>query len=1242
MNQGMVVGAGDGGSGSGDGSAGQGDDSEGASGGSGGDDASGDNRSAPDPQKYPTCGTESHPVDVVTGRVFTHPVVDLALPGPLPFSFHRSYSSTACRLDQGLGPGWAHSLGWFVEVSRKSVRVWNERGVSVAFSLPQVGHTVLGDWGWALRREPWGFAVDANDDVWRVFSTSFDEGKTFRLTAIDDRNKNRIAITYEEGRLVQVVDSGGRVVNFTSTAQGRIASIQVKNAEHQGRWIAFARYDYDAEGRLARVTDADDYAWTYAYDERNRLVRDTDRVGLSFCFRYDAQDRGIEAWGEYLGKKDPSLAEDLPRFLADGRTRAKGIYHRKFEYYPQSYTEVTDSTESRRYFGNKKGTLDKAVTGGAVTSSTYDDRGFEVEKTDPMGATTRWVRDERGRPLETIDPLGRRQTIVRDANGLPVEVLDTAGGVTRVDRDQHGNLTAVRDASGTITQFTHDARGVVTSVTGPTGTVVRYASDPNGNVIRVEQHNGGVWTYTYNAFGLVTSVKNPLGAETRYAYTDRGDLVAGYDSTGGVTRYEYDGERHLTQVVTPRGCATHFVWGGFHKLCARRDANGHARRLTYSREGELVAVYNEREEAHRLQYDRAGRLVVQRSFDGCEVRYRNDAAGRVVRIENGVGEITALVYDLAGQLVSRQLADGVTETFEYDARGSLVRATNATGEFHFERDALGRITRERQRVGDEEHWVKVVYDAAGRRAGRTTSLAHVEKVERDASGTRTGTWIAGVGKIERVTDVLAREIRRELPGGGSIESAFDLAGRLVRRLVRSPRAAATRALDEPEWLGPRDQGVTAMVSYEYDADGGLSARHDSQRGTTRYDYDPVGQLLSAIPDGTRGETFRYDATGNVLDALSDDPAGGYGPGNRLLRKGDVSYAWDDDGRLTSKTEHSAQGRGVWRYSWNAAGMLEGVVTPEGRTVEFRYDPFGRRVAKTEKVRDGVVWKEVARTRFVWDGEVVAHEIRTASQFSDPVVETRTYLMEERSFAPVAHLDSTGAHYYACDGTGAPEAMISADGARVTPCERSVWGSASGRGPSPTPFRLAGQYADDETGLHYNRCRYYDPDAARYVSRDPVGLGANANAFLYPCPTVDIDPLGLILTQPDIVSALRQQGSPESLATASLIKRGSVQVQILPTDPYGGGPGIGGRQPWGTNVVQIYEAGNKDAKEAAGVAAHETKHVLQGLTPQTYRQCHEVEAFQWQRAAGDPRLANLSDAQIAQHVATHPAYANVPK
>jgi RHS repeat-associated protein len=60
-----------------------------------------------------------------------------------------------------------------------------------------------------------------------------------------------------------------------------------------------------------------------------------------------------------------------------------------------------------------------------------------------------------------------------------------------------------------------------------------------------------------------------------------------------------------------------------------------------------------------------------------------------------------------------------------------------------------------------------------------------------------------------------------------------------------------------------------------------------------------------------------------------------------------------------------------------------------------------------------------------------------------------------------------------------------------------------------PIRFQGQHYDDETGLAYNRHRYYDPGTGRFTSKDPIGLLAGGNVYQYaPNPTGWIDPLGL--------------------------------------------------------------------------------------------------------------------------------------
>jgi RHS repeat-associated protein len=96
--------------------------------------------------------------------------------------------------------------------------------------------------------------------------------------------------------------------------------------------------------------------------------------------------------------------------------------------------------------------------------------------------------------------------------------------------------------------------------------------------------------------------------------------------------------------------------------------------------------------------------------------------------------------------------------------------------------------------------------------------------------------------------------------------------------------------------------------------------------------------------------------------------------------------------------------------------------------------------------------------------------------------------------------------------GLPLALISSDGKEDWLAEYDVWGNVlSKNNPHHLQqhLRLPGQQYDEETGLHYNRHRYYDPHQGRYITQDPIGLRGGWNAYAYPLdPVSEIDPQGL--------------------------------------------------------------------------------------------------------------------------------------
>ncbi|NMA74724.1 MAG: hypothetical protein GX963_11300, partial [Bacteroidales bacterium] len=104
--------------------------------------------------------------------------------------------------------------------------------------------------------------------------------------------------------------------------------------------------------------------------------------------------------------------------------------------------------------------------------------------------------------------------------------------------------------------------------------------------------------------------------------------------------------------------------------------------------------------------------------------------------------------------------------------------------------------------------------------------------------------------------------------------------------------------------------------------------------------------------------------------------------------------------------------------------------------------------------------------------------------------------------------------------GTPEAMYSEEGESVWSCELSSYGRVrnfQGDWKGDCPFRYQGQYEDSETGLYYNRFRYYSPEEGMYISQDPIGLAGGDELYAYVHdPNTWIDEFGLNKNSNDTV------------------------------------------------------------------------------------------------------------------------------
>ncbi|MNM87199.1 putative deoxyribonuclease RhsC [compost metagenome] len=222
-------------------------------------------------------------------------------------------------------------------------------------------------------------------------------------------------------------------------------------------------------------------------------------------------------------------------------------------------------------------------------------------------------------------------------------------------------------------------------------------------------------------------------------------------------------------------------------------------------------------------------------------------------------------------------------------------------------------------------------------------------------------------------------------------------------------------------------------------------------------------------------------------------------GNRLRRRYDSHYDYDAFGNLIR--ERRGMPSKITEYTYDSQHRLIGISTPDGKSVSYRYDAFGRRIGKTV---DGQT------TQFFWQGDQLIAE-------SGPR-HYRSYVYEPGSFRPLALVDGKGRtdacpFYYQLDHLGTPQELTSYGGAIVWSAKYTAHGKlrevSHGEGERlEQPLRFQGQYFDAESGLHYNRHRYYHPDIGRYLTPDPVKLAGGLNPYRYTRnPTGWVDPLG---------------------------------------------------------------------------------------------------------------------------------------
>uniref|UniRef100_UPI0035A22FD5 RHS repeat-associated core domain-containing protein n=1 Tax=Escherichia albertii TaxID=208962 RepID=UPI0035A22FD5 len=276
--------------------------------------------------------------------------------------------------------------------------------------------------------------------------------------------------------------------------------------------------------------------------------------------------------------------------------------------------------------------------------------------------------------------------------------------------------------------------------------------------------------------------------------------------------------------------------------------------------------------------------------------------------------------------------------------------------------------------------------------------------------------------------------------------------------------------------------------YHYDSQHRLvfytRIQHGEPQVESRYLYDPLGRRT-----GKRVWRRERDLTGWMS----------------LSRKPEVTwYGWEGD-RLT--TVQTQQSRIQTVYQPGSFTPLIRIETENGEQAKA----WHRSLAEVLQEDTGVTLPAELAVML----ERLERELRAVAVSAESeawLAQCGLTAAQMESQMEAEYIPERKLHLYHCDHRGLPQALISPEGETAWHGVYDEWGNLLGE-ENPEQLqqslRLPGQQYDEESGLYYNRNRYYDPLQGRYITQDPIGLAGGLNLYHYPLnPILKIDPLGL--------------------------------------------------------------------------------------------------------------------------------------
>ena len=1115
-----------------------------------------------------------NPVNVATGNKYEEVLdLTVSTPG-IPLEFGRSYNGQVISdgpLGYGWTHTYNLSLDVVQTSPTKRVRIWDSDGRALYFNKVQQSSDEILFAGESGVKDRFKQVISTGEYFLRKKESNltFKFGVNRKLLEISDPNGNTLSLTYTGGLLTQVSNNFGKTLSIQYNGNNRISSVtdprgqsilyeytngdltRVSYPDTNSTSYSYSshhltdKYDtnnnlighwaYDSYGRVITyyshlkesapqeridlsyqsgstvvTRSAGTATYTTAVIEgikvaeqvegcsgcgsRNKRFTYTDRLDLSQVTSIDGVN---EYTTQYVYDNPPNPWEQVGEVLQ--KTEAVGWPEERITNYyythdpndPLLVTQrietkgsVVDPNHNRTSTSNydANGNLTSQVETGDVlvngvpTQKTYT-TSYQYNsysqlnqtngpRTDVSDITTYEYYENnpgegnnRGQLKAVVNALGQRTEFSDyDANGNVGRITDPNGVVTLRTYDERNRIkTITNQTTGALTQYFYDVRGNLITVIMPEGNTINSTYDLANRLIEVSDSLGNKIVYGYDVEGnrIREEIKDPQGTLKKYldfTYDAYNHLKKIINPDTNYTEYTYDALGNRTNVKDPKNYNTAYTFDALNRMITMTQPQQTLTEYDYDIHDNPTSVTDPKGNTTQYQYDDFGRRFKVISPDTGTTLYRHDEAGNIIQKTDARGTVVNYIYDALNRVTAVQFAADPTQniTYTYDSTSVTYGKGRLTGRT----DPSGSYTFHydaQGNLGKEEKTINSILYVTQYTYNKDNVLTSITY----PSGRSVTYNLDQTGRVTQVSTTLNGNPKTlassisYLPYGGITNLIFGNALSLAHGYDNQYRTSSIVV------------GTILNRSYSFDANGNVSSVQDAveppgsevSEDAGAYTYQQATNKLTQV-QGELNVVYGYDANGNITSA-----------NNR-------TFTYDLSNRLITVEENSVT---LAQYVYNGLNQRGKKILP-GETRIFHYDLQGCLIAETSQT-----------------GQMLAEYIHLADQ-------------------PLAMIrPGEAVYYYHNDHLGTPQILTDGTGTVAWKAVYTPFGEAEITiGTLENPLRFPGQYYDQETGLHYNWNRYYDPKTGRYLTPDPIGLEGGINLFIYVTanPVNGVDPLGL--------------------------------------------------------------------------------------------------------------------------------------